>query len=108
MRDLGLDILDLKNAAALHIKKSLASENVLSEIFSIFSSKHDEIYEAELKFVKERWASVLSLRLVLLISINEAIKTKIRSSPNFRGFVENLSVFRVRHPHIAILLFSFQ
>jgi hypothetical protein len=92
--------MDLKEAASLHINKSLTLENVLPEIFSVFSSKHDEIYKVELEFVKERWASVLPFFLSFA-SINELMKTQIRASPNFRRLVEDLILLRGQEPHIS-------
>jgi len=55
-----LDISEVKTAAVQYIKDSLTPDNVIPEIFSVFASKYDEIYKAELDYVKTRWAEIRS------------------------------------------------
>jgi len=77
-----LGISELKTAALQHIKDSLTPDNVIPEIFSVFASKYDEIYKAELEYVKTRWA-------------------EIRSSSYFKESVSDLFTRRGQDPHIA-------
>ena len=94
-----LDISEVKKAAVQHIKDSLTPDNVIPEIFSVFASKYDEIYKAELEYVKTRWVSILSISK-LLISIFDATKAEIRSSSYFKESVCDLFTRR-QGPHIA-------
>jgi len=97
-----LDILDLKQAAVMHIKSALTPTNALHEIFSVFSSKHEEIFQAELEFVKKQWGSIIATPLPSM-SIDNMTKRETRFS-NFREFVQDLMSTGGQYPHIAKVL----
>jgi hypothetical protein len=59
-----IDLPEVKNAAARHIEASLTPDNVMSEIFSNFSSEYDDIYKLELEYVKQHWVCGLYLLAV--------------------------------------------
>lgn len=94
------DVPELKKAAKLHIKDSLTPENIMPELFSAYAAKHDEIYEAELEYVKANWvrrflvAGECSVLLILL-------KADINSCSGFKAFVKDMFLTRSQDPRTS-------
>jgi len=53
-----LDIVDLKEAALDHIRCSLTSENITTEICSAFTSRYPEVRKIQNEYLKKHWKDV--------------------------------------------------
>ncbi|KAH9921168.1 uncharacterized protein B0H18DRAFT_1022275 [Fomitopsis serialis] len=50
-----LDMADLKNMAFEELKSQLSKDNVIKEIFSQFTSQHEQVKDMELQLLKRYW-----------------------------------------------------
>jgi len=78
---------ELQDRSLESILSSLTPQNILLEVFSDFSGKHDEVLERELDYLEEHWAEVKKSAAWKTIHNNVHIA---RGSPNHQKAWERI------------------
>lgn len=84
----------------MHIKDSLTPENIMPELFSAYAAKHDEIYEAELEYVKTNWVRLFCVVSEYFVLLTQP-KAEINSCSGFKAFVKDMFLTRSQDPRTS-------
>ncbi|KAH9837754.1 uncharacterized protein C8Q71DRAFT_559595 [Rhodofomes roseus] len=68
-----LDLPGLKELALKELSSQLSKENIVTEIFTGFTAKHEEVMDLELRILKEHWAELKGTE-----QVSEVLKNVVR------------------------------
>ncbi|TFY56067.1 hypothetical protein EVJ58_g7868 [Rhodofomes roseus] len=68
-----LDLPGLKELALKELSSQLSKENIVTEIFTGFTAKHEEVKDLELRILKEHWAELKGTE-----QVSEVLKNVVR------------------------------